>query len=505
MCLLPESKRRFGGFRRALSELSRPTSHWSGNRRHPGHPDLPAGRSAIPTRQRRARSLLFLLALAFQNGALPLPATEYGLSSRPVSPAYLAMPSDESRPLPPLLSQTGVFRNTRELEPAAGLIPYDVNVSFYSDGAIKSRWVSLPFTPGNTNGQVQFAATGEWKFPNGTVFVKHFEMPLDETQPDRRRRLETRLLVRDANGSVYGATYKWRPDNSDAELLNSNLTEILTIRTTGGGSRMQTWYYPSRQDCKTCHNSLAGGVLGLNTRQMNRELRFASGTVDNQLRAWNHVHLFSSPLSEGAISNLARLASAGDVTRSLEDRARSYLDVNCAYCHRPRGTVAYFDARYDVPVAQQGLVNGRVLIDEGVDKARVIAPNDVWRSVALLRVNSLGGLKMPPLAHETLDQEGRRLLEEWVRSLPGPKVLAPPGFGVRGGRFQAPLDLALSHPEPGAQIHFTTDGSAPTSSDPIYREPIRISESTTVRARAFKNGFAKSIAVQETFVFPTGK
>lgn len=414
------------------------------------------------------------------------------------------MPVNDTHPLPPLLSQTGVFRNIRALEPAAGLIPYDVNVSFYSDGALKSRWVSLPFTPGNSNAQVQFAATGEWKFPNGTVFVKHFEMPLDETRQDRGRRLETRLLVRDADGGVYGATYKWRPDSSDAELLNSNLTEILTIRTAGG-SKTQTWYYPSRQDCKTCHNSLAGGVLGLNTRQMNRDLGYPSGFVDNQLRAWNHARLFDSTLSERDLSSLARLAPAGDLTRSLEDRTRSYLDVNCAYCHRPGGTVAYFDARYDVPVVKQGLVNGRVLIDEGLDKARVIAPNDVWRSVALLRVSSLEGLKMPPLAHETLDQQGLRLLREWVCSLPGPKVLAPPEFSVRGGRFEAPLALALRHPEADVQIHFTTDGSAPTSSDPLYREPMRIGESTTVRARAFKNGFAKSIAVQETFVFPISK
>jgi uncharacterized repeat protein (TIGR03806 family) len=411
------------------------------------------------------------------------------------------MPQNDAQALPQLLSQTGAFKNPSEVAPIDSLIPYDINVPFYSDGATKWRWVSLPSQVALTNTRVHFAATGEWQFPAGTVFVKHFEMVIDETHPDVRRRLETRLLVRTADGSVYGATYKWRADNSDAELLTSNLTETLSIRTATG-VRTQAWYYPSRQDCKTCHTSTAGGVLGLKTRQMNRDLKFPGGTIDNQIRAWNHIGLFEPELQEKDLAGYAKLAPADDLTRTLDERARSYLDANCAYCHRPGGTVAYFDARYDTPHDRQNLVNGTVLIDEGLDKARVIAPNDIWRSVALLRASNLEGLKMPPLAHMTLDQQGLGLLRTWIQSLPGPKVLPPPEFSLRGAKFQAPIEVALHHPEPGTEIRYTTDGSTPTPSDPLYREPIRVTESTTVRAKAFKPGFVKSITVQETFVLP---
>ena len=57
------------------------------------------------------------------------------------------------------------------------------------------------------------------------MLIKTFELPVDEAQPEKKRRLETRLLVREDAGGVYGAVYKWRADNSDAELLESSLTE----------------------------------------------------------------------------------------------------------------------------------------------------------------------------------------------------------------------------------------------------------------------------------------
>jgi hypothetical protein len=70
------------------------------------------------------------------------------------------------KPFPRLLSQTGAFTDTARLQAAPGLIPYTVNSPLWSDGAVKSRWMALP------NGtKIEFSEKGEWKFPNGTVFV----------------------------------------------------------------------------------------------------------------------------------------------------------------------------------------------------------------------------------------------------------------------------------------------------------------------------------------------
>ena len=165
-----------------------------------------------------ASVVLAAAATQISRSANNLPA-RYGLTARPISKPYLRLPRLSSGKFPPLLSQTGAFKDLQKLTPNPKLIPYDLIVPFWSDGASKSRWISIP------NGTIGFSPTGEWTFPNGTVFVKEFDLSTDDTNPAVKRRLETRFLVRASNGGVYGVTYKWRPDNSDADLMTTSLSE----------------------------------------------------------------------------------------------------------------------------------------------------------------------------------------------------------------------------------------------------------------------------------------
>ena len=428
----------------------------------------------------------------------PANAAPYGMEPRQSTRPYLNMPEVETGAFPPLLSQTGAFKDTSHLVPADSLIPYQLNYPFFSDGATKIRWASVPSGGGNRTTRIAFSREGEWKFPNGTVFVKHFDFTVDEAHPESKRRLETRLLVRDAKGSVYGAVYKWRPDNQDADLLANGLAEQISIRTATG-VRTQVWNYPSRQDCRTCHTDLAGGVLGSTTRQLNGPFMYPSGVTDNQLRTWNHLGLFDTNLDETTLATLPALARKEDVSRTIEDSARSYLDANCAHCHRPGGTVGYFDARYDTPLAKQNLIDGPVLIDQGIDKARVIAPHDIWRSIAYFRVSTPEPMKMPPLAHERIDEQGLAVLRSWIESLPGQPVLAPPTFTAIMSQKGDTAEVTISQGESGVKIRYTTDGSAPASSDPVYEHPIKVELPVVVRARAYKSGATKSIVAQQFF------
>jgi len=465
------------------------------------------GQRAYVRGNRRAgrRAFFGLLSAALSCAALLVPSHElnadtagdaagYGIARRIESKPYLNMPSTPSGAIPKLLSQTGAFKDVRNLVPVDALIPYDLVVPFWSDGARKLRYVAVP------KGKIKFAPTGEWAFPAGTVFVKTFELPVDARDPTVKRRLETRLLMVGADSQVYGVVYRWRADLTDADLLPDSLSEDIPLHGADGSTHRQTWYYPSRKDCITCHTARAGGVLGPKTRQMNHDFVYPSGATDNELRTWNHLGLFEPAIREEEIAGFERLALPTDSSRSLEDRARSYLDANCSHCHQPGGTVADFDARYDTPLQKQGLIDGAVLIDQGIDHPRIISPHDIWRSIAFMRVDTMGDIRMPPIDRETIDQTGVELLRQWIDSMPGRPVLAPPGIEPAGGTFGKPVRVTLTDPEPGADIRYTLDGSAPGPKDQKYEKPFTLSGPAVLRTRAFKDGFTKSITSQEVFV-----
>lgn len=447
------------------------------------------------------RKLSACALIASTLGAAPIVAAAgqaetppYGMSARVAPAPYLHMPHLASGKIPPLLSQTGAFRNTAGLIPAKGLIPYDTVLAFWSDGAVKTRWAAVP------DEKIKYSPTGDWIFPRGTVFVKTFELPIDAANPGAKRRLETRLLVCDSAGGVYGVVYKWRPDNSDADLLPTSQTESIAVKTAAGAARHQTWYYPSRADCKECHNANTSGVLGVKARQMNRALTYPSGITDNEIRAWNHLRMFTPAVNEADLANLPTLAASDDATRSIQDRARSYLDANCSQCHRPGGTVAYFDARYSTPLERQELIDGPVLIDQGIDRPRIISPHDIWRSIAYMRVNTVDDIRMPPVARETIDETGVTLLRDWIDSMPGRAVLDPPAMSPQGGTFAGAVQISMSEREPGAEIRYTLDGSVPGPKDLLYERPIKLTDPAVVRARAYKDGFTRSITAQQVFI-----
>ncbi|MEI6231938.1 MAG: C25 family cysteine peptidase [Planctomycetota bacterium] len=361
----------------------------------------------------------------------------YGLTTRPAIGPYLnnLLPTLVSGTLPATLSATGAFSAVTTLTPSSGVIPYTVNSPLWSDNALKQRWLAVPNngSPYTPDQQIGFAPTGEWTFPNGSVFIKHFDLPVDDTNPSVTKRLETRILVRSSDGNVYGVTYKWRADNSDADLLTANgLDEAQTI-TTATGTRSVTWRYPSRIECLTCHTVNSGGVLGLKTRQQNCNLTYpTTGITDNQLRTFNHVGLLNPVIQESAIATYTKLVNVNDTTATLDARARSYIDANCALCHRPGGTNAAFDARYDTPLSSQKIVYGAVLNNLGITGAKVVVPQNVALSLLYQRPNTLSANKMPPLAHNVIDTSSQSAIASWIGTLPV-GVNITPNQGVTTG------------------------------------------------------------------------
>lgn len=426
----------------------------------------------------------------------------YGLTSNGTVNPFLNMPTTSAGSLPAQLSLTGVFSNTPAMTVVNGLIPYLPNTPLWSDGALKTRYVAVPnngglITPGQ---QVAFSPTNYWTFPAGTVFVKTFQLNTDTSNPNALRRLETRVLVRDINGAVYGVTYKWRPDNSDADLLSGSLTENILI-TNATGVSTQTWYYPSPADCLTCHTPVANYVLGVNARQLNGSQTYpATGVTDNQLRTWNRLGLFNPAFDEAAITNFPQLSALTNLTASLEQRSRSYLDANCAQCHQPGGTGITFDARYTTPLASQNITNYPAAFNLGYDNACIVKSQDVWRSTIWQRVNTTNNtIKMPPLARNLIDTNAVAVLGAWINSLPGTPAEAPPVVAPAGGSYFSSVGVSLTAPDTNAVIYYTLDGSLPTTNSPHYTGTFNLSTNAIVSASAWRANYNHSVATTALF------
>jgi len=354
--------------------------------------------------------------------------TDSLVGTTPVGPyfnnVFPALDTDNGGASPPAtLSGTGAFTDLATLAPAAGLIPYELNSPLFSDNAEKLRWVSIP-TDGNRDSateQIQFRPELPWTYPAGTVAVKHFELPTNANNPLQRRRLETRFLVATGNGDFYGLTYRWRLNGSDADLVSeAGASANYTVTEADGSSRVQRWDFPSRSDCRTCHNKGGGVFLGLTTWQLNRAINGA-GTPRNQLDIWAVSELFNAPI--GSPAYLPAAAPLDDTTAPLETRVRSYLASNCANCHNDRSEEdlnADFDLSFWNTLAETRMVNGVPLYDLGVNDARVVKPGSPDASVLLLRMEATDVHKMPPIGRNLVDDQAVALVRQWIEEVQDP-------------------------------------------------------------------------------------
>jgi uncharacterized repeat protein (TIGR03806 family) len=304
--------------------------------------------------------------------------------------------------MPLRLSGTGLFVDLATLTPAAGVLEYDVNAPFWSDGAEKRRWLALP-GPSRID-----ARAAPWRFPIGTALVKHFEL---EVAPGTMRRVETRVLLRHESG-WQGYTYRWDAGGVDADLVADGGDSAIIDVVDGSGARQQQWRFPSRAECASCHTVAAGHVLGLTTPQLNRAFAFPL-RVDNQLRTWNHIGLFTTDIGDPAALEVR--VDPHDATAPLAARARAWLDVNCAMCHQPGGpTPVDLDLRaLTATTAMQAVGVAAAAPVPGGSGVRLVAGqhaiSDLW-----LRVGRRDAFGMPPLASTVVDATGSELLQLWI-------------------------------------------------------------------------------------------
>lgn len=80
------------------------------------------------------------------------------------------------------------------------------------------------------------------------------------------------------------------------------------------------------------------------------------------------------------------------------------------------------------------------------------------------------------------------------------ETVATPTFSPAEGTFDEAQSVSISCATDGATIYYTTDGTEPTTSSTVYGDPINVSENTTIKAIAVKNGMNKSEVASATYV-----
>jgi uncharacterized repeat protein (TIGR03806 family) len=300
--------------------------------------------------------------------------------------------------VPTNLAATGCVNGANPRQPAAGLVPYDLNAGFWSDGAVKDRWMALP------NGTyITRDALEDWTFPPRTVLMKNFRLGT--------QLVETRLLMRHPDGVWRGYTYEWNAGQTAATRVIGG-----KVRTVQG----QQWIYPSEGQCLQCHTGAAGSALGLETAQLNRVFHYdATGRDANQLETLDAIGMFATPLP--ALATLPRLADPGDASVPVHQRARAWLHSNCANCHRPNGlTPVNMDLRRTTPLQSANTCNVAPTTGTlGIANARRIAPGASARSVLVSRVHRRDAAGMPPIGSSLVDVAGAAMISGWVDSLGG--------------------------------------------------------------------------------------
>jgi parallel beta-helix repeat protein len=315
-----------------------------------------------------------------------------------------------------LLSEYGFFTGDLKAQiPAAGVTPYEVAVSLYSDAADKLRFIVLP--PG---GKITFDPTGQWQFPDGTTLIKtffYYTNPLDESAG--RTLIETRLEML-ISGTWTLQTYLWNDAQTEA-------TRFVAGKTVQPPNVAHPYRVPSSAECHICHLSNNATVpLGPRTWQMNVPIASGTSTV-NQLDAWASSGFFTASVPSS--STLAHLSDPFG-SDSLDVRARSYLQANCAHCHSEGGTAdaTGLTLTFDTTdLISLGYCRSPVSAGPGSgDLYYDIVPGQPKQSILWFRMQaSAPDAKMPQLPTTTNDALGVGLISEWITSLTGNPCPAP--------------------------------------------------------------------------------
>ncbi len=310
-------------------------------------------------------------------------------------------------------------------------LPYDLNTPLFSDYALKLRTVWMP--PGES---ARYDASQEFNFPVGTIISKtfHYEKAADwslqhqtvvrqdrDTVLDEQGRLdlkrysliETRLLVHYEDG-WRAFPYVWNSTQTEAWLEVAGDVKSLTL--VDESAQLDFLYVvPDANQCAACHapdhTDADIRPIGLKARHLNRS---------QQIERWQEEGVLTGVAGEVPVA--ARWTGSGSAT--LEERARAYLDINCAHCHNSAGAAdtSGLHLNIEAPLDRHfGICKSPTAVGQGSgDHLYDIYPGKTEESIMIFRMDHTdAAIAMPELGRSTVHTEGVVLISQWIKSLEG--------------------------------------------------------------------------------------
>ena len=310
------------------------------------------------------------------------------------------------------LDCTGLYSDAASKTVATENVAYAPAVSFWSDGAEKSRFLFLP-----AGAKIDITNFDEWIFPDGTKLWKEFRLA--------GKRIETRLYFK-AQGSWRHTVYRWNDAETDAVRKDNGEKVALTGKPP--------YEVPNTGQCDACHMGRKEPVLGVEAVQLG--LPGATGVTLATLAASGRFNI-APPVTTITLPE--------DTTNKARP-ALSWLHANCGQCHNnsdnagAQFTQLFFLLRPSQILSDAGtptvadldpyktavnVMSSRANVDAGTNYVRIV-PGDPSSSLASIlsgRRVPIGqdpnvAIQMPPLVTRQVDVAGHALLDAWISALP---------------------------------------------------------------------------------------
>ncbi len=316
------------------------------------------------------------------------------------------------------LADYGLFTDGAADKPHIRVAAYDLVNPLFTDYATKHRYVFVPkgttvkYTGAKYTG-AKYTGGADLDFPVGTVLVKTFAYAPDMRQPDvEPYKIETRLLIRKAQGWT-AAPYVWNKEQTQARYAPVGARMGIKAIAADGSKLDFSYAVPNANQCKTCHQSGHDIIpIGPTADNLNHK---------NQLQRWAQQGLLS--LGDLDLSDRSPIAPVGDRNYSLNDRARAYLDINCAHCHKPDGSASNSGLMLQWGETNQvrlGINKNPTAAGRGAGGLRkVITPGNPDTSIMAFRMHSTqAGIAMPELGKTLEHKQGVTLIRDWIATMP---------------------------------------------------------------------------------------